>query len=83
MTSNQAGYIPNFNYRSPGFSNFPDYGSFPTDAFTFPTMPNLGNEFSAFAAAMASPGFSQQIAGINPSNPVSSFFKYLINEDRN
>nr|AXY94655.1 seroin transcript 2B [Antheraea yamamai] len=67
LTSNQAGYNPNFNY--PGAGNFPNFGDFPGVPLAFPAMPNFGNEFGAFAAAVANPGYRQQIAAINPSNP--------------
>lgn len=64
LTSNQAGYIPSFPHRSP-FNNFPGFGVIPS----FPTfgMSNFPN--SAFAGGAAGPGFTHQIASINPSNP--------------
>ncbi|XP_059048049.1 uncharacterized protein LOC131843425 isoform X1 [Achroia grisella] len=64
LTSNHAGYIPNFPRRFP-FNNFPGFGGFPT----FPNfdMSNFGN--SAFAGGAAGPGFTHQIAAINPANP--------------
>ncbi|XP_031768926.2 uncharacterized protein LOC113518101 isoform X3 [Galleria mellonella] len=51
-------------FRSP-FNNFPGFGVIPS----FPTfgMSNFPN--SAFAGGAAGPGFTHQIASINPSNP--------------
>ncbi|KAM3967474.1 uncharacterized protein ACR2FA_009949 isoform 3-T3 [Aphomia sociella] len=64
LTSNQAGYIPNFTRRSP-FSNFLGFNSFPTfGGFDMSGFPN-----SAFAGGAAGPGFTHQIASINPVNP--------------
>ncbi|XP_028032600.1 uncharacterized protein LOC114244864 isoform X2 [Bombyx mandarina] len=64
LTSNQAGYIP-------GFDRFPIF-NFPSPGFTdeqFPAMQNYPNQFGAFAGAAAGPGFSHQVASINPPNP--------------
>ncbi|RVE54484.1 hypothetical protein evm_000969 [Chilo suppressalis] len=58
LTSNQAGYIPNFPTR------FDDIGRFGG----FPGFPNMMN--AAFASGMAGPGFSHQIAAISPPNPL-------------
>ncbi|XP_004932382.2 uncharacterized protein LOC101741178 isoform X3 [Bombyx mori] len=50
--------FPIFNFPSPGF----------TDE-QFPAMQNYPNQFGAFAGAAAGPGFSHQVASINPPNP--------------
>lgn len=60
LTSNQAGYIPDFSSR------FNDFGF----NFMMPfEMPN-----SAYAGAAVGPGFSHQVAALNPENPVSLKF---------
>ncbi|XP_063837350.1 uncharacterized protein LOC135086519 isoform X1 [Ostrinia nubilalis] len=60
LTSNQAGYIPNFTSR---LNNF-NFGGFPPFGMPMPMGPN-----SAFAGASAGPGFTHQVAALNPENP--------------
>ncbi|XP_063394931.1 uncharacterized protein LOC134679916 isoform X5 [Cydia fagiglandana] len=65
VTSNQAGFM-NFDFsRFPfngGFSNFgmPNFG---------PQNGQFGGPNSAYASGSAMPGYSHQIAAINPGNP--------------
>ncbi|CAG9796796.1 unnamed protein product [Diatraea saccharalis] len=54
LTSNQAGYIPNFPTR---YDDFGGFGAFP----------GFAGMNQAFASAMAGPGFTQQIAAIDPN----------------
>lgn len=82
LTSNHAGYVPNFDFdsRSGGFGNIPDFGNFgfgmplggPNTPFGFPVGPMapLGPN-SAFASAMAGPGYNSHKIALNPPNPVS------------
>ncbi|KAJ8736555.1 hypothetical protein PYW08_007211 [Mythimna loreyi] len=56
-----GGYYPNPNIAS----RFPAFPSFP--AFTMPRPTNFGN--SAFASAVAGPGYQHHVASINPGNP--------------
>ncbi|KAJ0182712.1 hypothetical protein K1T71_002081 [Dendrolimus kikuchii] len=75
LTSNQAGYIQNLQYRfgSPGSYGFPPYHGYnpimngPPFGMNFGMPPANG----AYAGAFATPGFSHQIAAINPSNPAN------------
>ncbi|KAJ2947684.1 hypothetical protein O0L34_g9450 [Tuta absoluta] len=82
LTSNNAGYVPNFDTgfsRFPGFPNFefpqPDYmgrfGGMP-DFGNFPLpMPSLNSfaENSAFAGGAVAPGYRHQQVALSPSDP--------------
>nr|WHN38837.1 Sn2 [Andraca theae] len=68
LTTNHAGYMPNFNFRYP-HDDFIGFGGFPDIPSPFAAMPNFENDFSAFAGAAARPGYTHQVAAINPSNP--------------
>lgn len=64
--------MPNFAHNIPhhgndfsGFGELPGFGSM--DGFGFGNLPG----YSAYAGGVVSPDFEQQIAGINPQNPVS------------
>lgn len=91
LTSSRAGYVPNFGFdsRSGGFGNIPDFGNFgfgmpmggPNSGFGFPMGPMgpigpMGPN-SAFAGAMAGPGFNSHKISLNPANPVSFLLNYF------
>lgn len=69
LTSNQAGFIPDFPSRFSPFPGFQDFQRFPE----FPTLSNRFSEDSnsAFSFGAIGPDYTQQIAAINPENPVS------------
>ncbi|KAI5639712.1 hypothetical protein NE865_07789 [Phthorimaea operculella] len=82
LTSNNAGYVPNFDTdfnRFPGFPTFdipqPDFmggfGGFPNFANFPPAMPNLNSfaENSAFAGGAVAPGYRHQVVALSPANP--------------
>ncbi|XP_039753364.1 uncharacterized protein LOC120628800 isoform X2 [Pararge aegeria] len=62
LTFNQPGYHTNF-LRFPNFGGFPFFGPGPT-----PFNMAQGSHNAAFAGAAAGPGFSHQVAGIDPVN---------------
>jgi hypothetical protein len=64
LTSNQAGYIPNFTSRFNDRSGFGGLGGFPGFQMS-------GSRNSAFAGSAVGPDFSHQVASLNPKNPVS------------
>ncbi|XP_026319724.1 uncharacterized protein LOC113230149 isoform X1 [Hyposmocoma kahamanoa] len=80
LTSNRAGYVPNFAFdsRSGGFGNIPDFGNFgfgmpmggsaPPFGFPMGPMGPMGPN-SAFASAMAGPGYKSHKIALNPANP--------------
>ncbi|GBP48525.1 hypothetical protein EVAR_38497_1 [Eumeta japonica] len=72
LTSNQAGFVPNFGAGfndfgtgfggfNPGFSGF---GGFPNFG-----VPNMAGANSAYASGVVGDGFVHQAAAINPPNP--------------
>ncbi|XP_050344243.1 uncharacterized protein LOC126769463 isoform X1 [Nymphalis io] len=63
ITYNHAGYNPNF-FRLPQFTGSPFFGPGGFQA----NMDNNAHQ-SAFASAVAAPGYRRQIASINPVNP--------------
>lgn len=65
VTSNQAGYNPHYPGR---FDNFGGFGDFP--------FMSLGPN-SAYASGAAGPGFTHQVAALNPENPVRFIFFIL------
>lgn len=77
ISSNQAGYYPNFATRLPQtpYNNFGPFGG--RYGSGYPVFPNF-NSFamsdypnSAFASSAIGPGYRTQIAAINPANPNS------------
>uniref|UniRef100_A0A1E1WPE6 Uncharacterized protein n=1 Tax=Pectinophora gossypiella TaxID=13191 RepID=A0A1E1WPE6_PECGO len=70
LTSNQAGFFPNFGFDS-RFGGVPNFG-FAGQDFGMPGFENRFGNFgpnSAFAAGAVGPGFRHQMAAINPPNP--------------
>nr|AXY94639.1 seroin transcript 2C [Acanthobrahmaea europaea] len=62
-------YSDSAGNRFPPYNGFGQYGGFPEFPFHRFGIPNNMNENSAYAGAFARPGYSRQIAAINPNNP--------------
>nr|AXY94638.1 seroin transcript 2B [Acanthobrahmaea europaea] len=61
--------LDNVLQEFPPYNGFGQYGGFPEFPFHRFGIPNNMNENSAYAGAFARPGYSRQIAAINPNNP--------------